>query len=150
MQRDEAGEHFADRAGKTIFLAEDSAIIREKVAAELARGNYTNLKTFPNGKECHDELARIVQIAASEGAPVSDYIDALISDIEMPAMDGLALCKSIKSEAATKDLPVIMFSSLINEQIARKCEDVNANAYISKPQFAELVDLLDQHTMQPA
>jgi len=65
----------------------------------------------------------------------------------MPAMDGLAMCKSIKETLNIKDVPVIMFSSLINEQIARKCEDVGANDYISKPQFSELVTLLDKHCL---
>ncbi len=149
VSSDNTHPHFAARSGKNIFLAEDSALIREKVTNELAHGNYTNMHTFPNGKECHDELARLVEKAAAEGVPISNYVDTLISDIEMPAMDGLALCKSIKTNPATKDLPVIMFSSLINEQIARKCEDVKADAYITKPQFAELVVLLDKFTMEP-
>ncbi len=138
---------FSGRSGKKIFLAEDSAVIRQKVAKELANGNYTNLRTFANGKECCDELIRLVEQANSEGGALTDYVDVLISDIEMPAMDGLALCKTIKNNPAMKDLPVIMFSSLINEQIARKCDDVKADAYITKPQFTELVLLLDKFSM---
>ena len=65
----------------------------------------------------------------------------------MPAMDGLALCKSIKTDPGLRILPVIMFSSLINEQIACKCEDVEADAFITKPQFTELVELLDRFTV---
>ncbi len=144
---DETAPHFAARAGKTIFLAEDSAVIRQKVTQELARANYTDVQTFANGKECHDELARLDQQATTEGRTITDFVDVLISDIEMPAMDGLALCKSIKTNQNLKILPVIMFSSLINEQIAHKCDDVEADAYISKPQFTELVQLLDQHSV---
>lgn len=150
VSADESHPNFAARPTKKIFLAEDSALIREKVTKELANGNYTNVKTFANGKECYDEMAKIVAQASAEGVPVTDYVDTLISDIEMPAMDGLALCKSIKDNPATRDVPVIMFSSLINEQIARKCEDVKANSYITKPQFAELVVLLDKYTMETA
>jgi len=83
-----------------------------------------------------------------DGVPVGSIIGCLISDIEMPQMDGLALCKNIKENLGIKDLPVIMFSSLINEQIARKCEDVGSDAYITKPQFRELVQLLDEFALK--
>jgi len=135
--------HFAARGTKTVFLAEDSAVIREMVGAELKSGNYTQLQSFPNGKDCLDEIKRLAQQARRAGTPITDYIDALITDIEMPAMDGLALCRTIKSDPQLKALPVIIFSSLINEQVANKCRDVKADSYITKPQFAELVALLD-------
>ena len=141
---EETGPQFADRASATIFLAEDSAVIRDKVREELAKANYTNLRTFPNGLECYKSLNEIKEKAQVEGTPVSTFVGGLISDIEMPQMDGLALCKNMKESLGIKDVPVIMFSSLINEQIARKCEDVGSDAYITKPQFRELVQLLDQ------
>jgi len=138
------------RAGRQIFLAEDSAIIRERVTQELGRGNYVQVRTFPNGRACIDEIGRLQQRAAAEERPVTDFLAAVISDIEMPAMDGLALCREIKQKRGLDALPVIMFSSLINEQIAAKCEAVGADAYISKPQFTQLVDLLDEHCERSA
>lgn len=141
-----AGDLARARAERMILLAEDSAILRKHVAGELRKGGYSSLRTFANGRECHDELVRITAAAEAAGRPVGEYVAALISDIEMPAMDGLALCRWVKQTKQTEGLPVIMFSSLINEQIAGKCEAVGADAYISKPQFAQLVDLLDQHT----
>ncbi len=140
------------RGSRTILLAEDSAVLRKHVADELRNGGYTSLRTFANGRECHDELLKLTAAADAAGRPVSDHVAALISDIEMPAMDGLALCRWVKQTKQTEDLPVIMFSSLINEQIAGKCRAVGADAYISKPQFTQLVDLLDQHTglLEPA
>jgi len=134
------------RASRTILLAEDSAVLRKHVADELRRGGYTSLRTFANGRECYDELTRLTAEADAAGRAVSDSVAALISDIEMPAMDGLALCRWVKQTRQTQDLPVIMFSSLINDQIVGKCQAVGADAYISKPQFVELVSLLDQHT----
>ena len=138
----------AARARLPIFLAEDSTIIAEKVKKELARGNYLQVKTFPNGRECYDAIARLAEQAKAEDRPVKELLGALISDIEMPMMDGLALCRNLKQTLQIRDVPVIMFSSLINEQIARKCEDVGANDFISKPQFARLVELLDHHCLQ--
>ncbi|RPH92968.1 MAG: chemotaxis signal transduction protein CheV [Lysobacterales bacterium] len=140
------------RAERTILLAEDSAVLRKHVAEELHRGGYTSLRAFANGRECYDELVRLTAEADAAGRPVSDSVAALISDIEMPAMDGLALCRWVKQNRQTQDMPVIMFSSLINDQIVSKCRAVGADAYIAKPQFVELVNLLDQHTglLEPA
>lgn len=148
----EDGDLARMRGSRTILLAEDSAVLRKHVADELRRGGYTALRTFANGRECHDELLKITAAADAAGRPVSDHVAALISDIEMPAMDGLALCRWVKQTKQTEDLPVIMFSSLINDQIAGKCRAVGADACISKPQFTQLVDLLDQHTgiLEPA
>lgn len=141
---DPAHPLFAAREHLTIFLAEDSAVIRDRVERELANANYTRVFTFPNGQECFDRIVQLQETARNEGKPVGEVISAIISDIEMPAMDGLALCKNIKEELMIKDVPIIMFSSLINEQIAQKCNEVGAEAHISKPQFAQLVDLLDK------
>ena len=146
IPQEEAGHNQNARATRKIFLAEDSALIRERVRSELARCNYANLRTFNDGKECQDEIKRLQKLALSEGGHITDYVDLLISDIEMPALDGLALCRYIKSDPNLRDLPVIMFSSLINEQIACKCDDVEADAHIAKPQFAELLELLDKLT----
>ncbi len=137
----------SQRAEATIYLAEDSAVIRDKVVKELARANYTDLKTFPNGLACYEAIKAVKKQSVTDDKPITNYFKGLISDIEMPAMDGLALCKNMKESLGIKNIPVIMFSSLINEQIARKCEDVGADSYITKPQFTELVKLLDQFVL---
>ncbi len=144
----EVGPISAERAAVQIFLAEDSVVISEKVCQELAKAKYTNVKTFPNGLDCFKAIEAIKQKSKNEGKPVSEYFGGLISDIEMPQMDGLALCRNLKETLDIKDVPVIMFSSLINEQIARKCDDVGADAYITKPQFTELVSLLDKFVLK--
>lgn len=146
VEQAEESELTRARGSRTILLAEDSAVLRKHVAEELHKGGYTTLRTFANGRECYDEIAKLTAAADTAGRDVRDEIAALISDIEMPAMDGLALCRWVKQTRQTSGLPVIMFSSLINDQIATKCEAVGADAYISKPQFTQLVALLDQHT----
>ena len=62
----------------------------------------------------------------------------------MPKMDGLTLCRKLKTDYDMEDLPVIMFSSLINEQMRHKCDSVGANASITKPQIAGLVKMIDE------
>ena len=144
---DESHPLYAARQELTIFLAEDSNVIRNRVEEELGRSNYTKVVSFANGLLCYEKVLELHQAAKDEGTPVGDNLAAVISDIEMPAMDGLALCREIKDSLMIKDVPVIIFSSLINDQIVQKCVDVGADAYISKPQFAQLVDLLDEHCL---
>ena len=62
----------------------------------------------------------------------------------MPRMDGLALCRNVKEELALKNIPVIMFSSLINEQMKIKCEKVGADGYATKPEVDKLVIMMDK------
>ncbi len=138
---------YARRATVPVLLAEDSGTIRETVRAELQRGNYQQVHAFANGSDALTALTAFAERAASERRPLTEYVGAVVTDIEMPQMDGLALCKTIKQTPGLCDLPVIMFSSLINEQIAAKCLSVHADATISKPQFNELVHLLDKHAL---
>ncbi len=135
------------RADQVIFLAEDSAIISAKVVGELKKGNYQKVRTFPNGRECYEAISALVVKARQEGRPVQDDLSGVISDIEMPVMDGLAMCRNIKESLNLTHIPVIMFSSLINDQVARKCEKVGADDFISKPQFNKLIELLDRHCL---
>ena len=74
----------------------------------------------------------------AENRPVSDFLQGVITDIEMPAMDGLALCKHIKEDPILKKLPVAIFSSMINESLAKKCALVGADAQYTKPDLKAL------------
>ncbi len=144
---DQSHPLFEARKNLTIFLAEDSNVIRTRVEKELALSNYTGLVSFANGELCYNKILELNEAAKANDRPINDHLAAIISDIEMPAMDGLTLCRNVKESLNIKGIPVIMFSSLINDQIAQKCEDVGADDYISKPQFAELVNLLDKHCL---
>lgn len=144
---DSSHPNYTARGELTVFLAEDSAVIRDRVEQELLQANYTRVVTFANGQECYDRIVEIQQKAAESGEELTDHLSAVVTDIEMPAMDGLALCHNVKSGLLVKEVPFIIFSSLINEQIAQKCNEVGADVYISKPQFAQLVDLLDRYCL---
>ncbi len=67
----------------------------------------------------------------------------LITDIEMPLMDGHRLTKLVKTDDATKDIPVIIFSSLVNDEMRRKGEELGADAQLSKPEIGNLVKVID-------
>lgn len=132
------------RATKKILFAEDSPFIRETIGKLLRQHGYRQLQPFKNGREAYRHLQTLhSQLTAQPGA-IRDYVDLVISDIEMPEMDGLTLCRKLKRELGYTDLPVILFSSLINTTMIHKCEEVGADAYTSKPQIKQLLRLMDQ------
>jgi two-component system chemotaxis response regulator CheV len=110
----------------------------------LSGAGYSNLESFDNGKDCYSRILAIKQQAEEEGMELSDQLSLLISDIEMPKMDGLTLCKMIKADATLKDVKVVLFSSLINAQMAAKCDSVGADGYAAKPQIPQLVKMMDR------
>ncbi len=126
------------RRGLYIFFAEDSAPIRKHVIPALEKVGLTNLVTFTNGQQAFDRLQKIVSGKTDEPLP-----DLLITDIEMPKMDGLTLCRKIKKSTELADLRVIIFSSLINKQMVIKCDNVGADGYVAKPQLNKLIELID-------
>ena len=126
-----------------LMLAEDSALIRDGIKKVLNGSNYTNLEVFVDGQQCYDHILEIREKVAA-GEDLDDLLNLLISDIEMPKMDGLTLCKKIKDDPLLRDMKVIMFSSLINEQMAVKCDQVGADGYATKPQIPYLVEMMDK------
>jgi two-component system chemotaxis response regulator CheV len=92
-----------------------------------------------NGQEAYEFLEE-----AKQEGDVNAHVACVISDIEMPRMDGHHLTKLIKTDPVLKALPVILFSSLINEEMKLKGKEVGADAQISKPEIANLVRLIDE------
>ena len=136
------------RDSVNIIMAEDSNFLREIMARLLREAGYTNLKQFENGQEAFNYVSGIKSQIASGAVRLSDALGAVISDIEMPLMDGLTLCRKIKQELGLAELPVIFFSSLINEQMMLKCKEVGGDAQITKPELGKLVSLLDEFCLK--
>jgi len=132
-----------NRQDVKIVFAEDSAFIRGNVISLLAKVGYSQITPFENGQEALEYVKKVQKQAESERRPIREYLNLVISDVEMPKMDGLTLCRKIKKELNLPDLPVAMFSSLIDEQMAIKCQEVGADAYTCKPKISELVSMLD-------
>ena len=131
-----------------LFMAEDSAIIRESILRILHSSGYTQICAFVDGEACYDEiLARKKNLKNGDGGE-DQLFDLLISDIEMPKLDGLTLCRRVKEDPLLKHIPVIMFSSLITEQMVFHCQQVGADGYISKPQITELVAMIDGYLLK--
>lgn len=123
---------------KRIVVADDSKFLNKMITDSLEHIGFYNIQSFSNGQDAWD----YVQSYRDSGDKITDDIAAVISDIEMPKMDGHRLTKLIKDDAVLKDIPVILFSSLINEQMIAKGKSVGADAQFSKPQIKDLINYL--------
>ena len=122
-----------------ILIAEDSMLLSKMIIQSLHKAGYVNIIKTENGQEAYDFL----QEAKNEGNPLSDHVICVVTDIEMPQMDGYHLTKLVKDDSVLKQLPVILFSSIVNDEVKSKGLQVGADAQISKPQIASLVSVID-------
>ncbi|MGL4800252.1 MAG: chemotaxis protein [Cellulosilyticaceae bacterium] len=128
-----------------IVLAEDSRAIGEIMRTALIEAGYNNIKLFPNGQEAKEY---IFSLKKALGNKYKEKIELLITDIEMPILDGYTLTKYIKEDDILKDLPVIIFSSLINTELEHKGKSVGADIQISKPSMKQLVEVVTKITKE--
>ena len=126
------------RSNVPILIAEDSVLLNKLIVDSLKKAGYDNLIHTQNGQEAYD----VIQTCKADGT-LKDHVQCVITDIEMPLMDGHRLTKLIKSDDATKDIPVVIFSSLVNEEMKKKGEALGADAQLSKPEIANLVRIID-------
>ncbi len=122
-----------------ILLAEDSPLLLEMLKKCLTRAGYDHLIPTTNGQDAWNTLDRMIK----DGGHVGVDISCVITDIEMPQMDGHRLAKLIKTDSRFEGLPVVIFSSLVNEEMKRKGEALGVDAQLSKPEIGKLVRQLD-------
>ncbi|MEK3989373.1 MULTISPECIES: chemotaxis protein CheW [Robertmurraya] len=132
-----------ERSTKKLVVAEDSPLLRKLLHDTLNEAGFTNIEFFENGKDALQYLEAIT----SQGKSITDEVQLVITDIEMPQMDGHHFTRRIKENSQTAKLPVIIFSSLITDDLRHKGQMVGANAQVSKPEIAELVQLIDKHIL---
>ena len=135
---DELGDRVESQ--KKILVAEDSMMLSNLIIGFLHKSGYKNTVKFNNGKEAWDYLSE----AKNSGLPISNYVSCIVSDIEMPLMDGHRLTKLIKTDDELKHIPVILFSSLISDELRIKGQEVGADEQITKPEIVELVNIIDR------
>lgn len=122
-----------------IMIAEDSPLLSKLITDCLRKSGYTNLNVNMNGQEAWDKLVKY----KNEGT-VTDQVHCIITDIEMPLMDGHRLTKLVKEDDDMKKIPVIIFSSLVNDDMRRKGEALGADAQLTKPEIGKLVEAIDK------
>lgn len=128
-----------ERCDIPVLIAEDSALLNKLIVDSLNKAGYTNLRHTENGKEAWDYIQQCL-----EDGTLDEHVQCLITDIEMPIMDGHRLIKLIRDDSKLNNIPIIIFSSLINDEMRRKGEALGANAQLSKPEIGNLIRVLDE------
>jgi len=134
--------HFADDAalksvkpldvsGRTVFFADDSSVARKQIISTLEAMQVNHISAI-NGRKAWEELQKIASYAESAGIPVSNMIQVILTDVEMPEMDGYMLTRKVKEDKRFANIPVLMHSSLSstsNEQLGKA---VGVDEYVPK------------------
>lgn len=128
-----------ERNTKPILIAEDSALLSKLICDCLTKAGYTNVMVTADGQEAWNKLNEY----KAEGS-LDQKVQLVITDIEMPKMDGHRLTKLIKDSSDFSHIPVVIFSSLVNDEMRRKGEELGADAQLSKPEIGDLVTEIDK------
>ncbi len=133
-----------DRASKKILVAEDSDFIRQMICDHLLKAGY-NIETAVNGEDAWKKLMTVVSHPSFQS--IDQYYNTLVTDIEMPQVDGLHLIKRVKEDSRLRALPCIAFSSMITKELVTKCKSVGSDGEIAKPEINKLVALVDSKVL---
>ncbi len=127
------------RSDVPILIAEDSPLLNKLIVDSLKKAGYTNLIHTENGQQAYDVICQ-----CKEDGTLKEHVGVIVTDIEMPEMDGHRLTKLVKSDEATAHIPIIIFSSLVNDEMKKKGSALGANAQLSKPEIGNLVRIVDR------
>ena len=126
------------RSDEPIWIAEDSILLSKMIEDCLHKAGYVNLRMFPNGRELWEALNELPQ-----DRTLFEQVALIITDIEMPQMDGHRLTKLVKSSPRFQPVPLIIFSSLITPEMELKGKEVGADEQLTKPEIGHLVSVMD-------
>ena len=138
-----AVQKFNIKPGAVAIVAEDSKVARAMLEKGLETMQIPN-QMHVTGKDAWEKIQLLAQQAEAEGVPVSDKIAMVLTDLEMPEMDGFTLTRKIKTDPRLKHIPVVIHSSLsgsANEDHVRK---VQADGYVAKFEVTELSAVLKE------
>lgn len=127
------------RSNVPILIAEDSPLLNKLIVDSLKKAGYDNLIHTENGQKAYDVICQ-----CKEDGTLQEHVRLIITDIEMPEMDGHRLTKLVKTDEVTADIPIIIFSSLVNDEMRKKGDALGADAQLSKPEIGNLVRIVDQ------
>ncbi|MDR2054724.1 MAG: chemotaxis protein [Desulfovibrio sp.] len=136
LRLDDLGADWVN-AGYRALIADDSALVREMQRDLLEKAGFT-VEIVSNGRLAWERLLEFKGRAEENNRPITDFVHVVVSDIEMPVMDGLNLTNRIKEDPVLKSLPVLLFSSLITDKLRHKGQSVGADDQISKPEVTQL------------
>jgi len=125
------GEKMKLKPGAVILAADDSVVARALIEQGLDAMGLPFVMT-KSGKECWDQLNSIAAAAEAEGKTVHDKVALVLTDLEMPEMDGFTLTRNIKQNARFGSMPVVIHSSLSGTTNEEHVKNVRADAYVAK------------------
>ena len=147
-------EAIASNTVYTVLHADDSGNVRTLVRRLLEESGQFKVISAVSGEDAWNQLKEIKAAAEAGGQSVLDSLQAVITDIEMPRMDGLTLCRQIKEDPELKKLPVALFSSLVSQTLEHKGASVGADAQFVKPDLQNLsekvLELVGLRAAKPA
>ena len=117
----------------------DHSLLSKLITDCLKKAGYSRQIVTANGQEAWDKICEF-----RKKGTLNDMVHCIITDIEMPIMDGHRLTKLVKSDDELKAIPLVIFSSLVNDEMRRKGEQLGANAQLTKPEIGNLVDTIDK------
>jgi len=135
-----------DRSHKTVLVADDSLFIRNTLCHALRSAGY-KVTEAENGAEAWNIIQDRLTRCAQDGSDFRSHISMMITDVEMPQMDGLHLTSRVRKEETLKELPVVIFSSLASDDNKRKWIGLGANHILTKPDLPNLVRVADELTL---
>jgi two-component system, chemotaxis family, chemotaxis protein CheV len=118
-------------SNRTVFFADDSAIARKQIAGTLDAMQVSYISAI-NGRQAWEELQKVANGAETAGVPVSDYVQLILTDVEMPEMDGYMLTRKIKEDRRFAGIPVLMHSSLSSTSNQSLGKAVGVDEYVPK------------------
>ncbi len=127
-----------DKNESPILVVEDSPLLSRLICDSLTKAGYSKITLTSNGKEAWDYLTTL-----KEEGTYHEKCKCIITDIEMPLMDGHRLTKLVKTDDMLQNIPVVIFSSLVNEEMRIKGMSLGADAQLSKPEIGSLVEIID-------
>ena len=130
-------EHGLD--GRLVFFADDSSVARMQVAKILDHINVPHA-CASNGEDALRALQKLADTADADGVPLQSRIQAIVTDVEMPVMDGYVLTHNIKADSRFNGIPVMMHSSLSADENIRIGMKVGADAYMPKLRPTEFIE----------
>lgn len=132
-----------ERRVAPIMVAEDSVLLGRMIVEALHKSGYVNVTICSDGLELWNKLQEF-----RDAENLKEKVALVITDIEMPQMDGHRLTKMIKDDQILKKIPVVIFSSLITEEMRHKGKELGADEQLSKPEIGRLVEVLDSLLMR--
>ena len=122
-----------------VVIAEDSPMLRDLLVTTMHESGYRFVRDFGNGQDAWDYLQEL----SKRDGDIEDHVGVIVSDVEMPKMDGHRLLKLVRADARLSNVPLVLFSSLISDEMRIKGEQLGASGQIAKPEINQLIGLLD-------